>query len=397
MKNLTKTFPNKTTNVLLFFLFYMIGLVEIIDEFLTLLGGGIMEKNSDNRISIKINGEEHHFRDKRKHLNTAIEDGLKEVAVSNDISENDEFQWVLPTEETTKMQHHNMKSIEEFVNLKQKKKKGKGMSFLYKQNQILHKGILLSIFLAILIGLGFGVFILKFISNETAYQQNITPPSSELTSTSPNTKEDTSTPGALDDNQEVAEKATYQFQPFTVYVVQAGVFSSTIEVAKQSQEAKRIEDMSFPLAFIEKDKIYLLIGIGLSLDEMKSLGSYYSDSGIETYSKSFEIDGKTIEVKNQAVANNLDLTRKVYEQLLAMTSNAIAEKQVSTEQLNELHENFKKIQFEILAEDSHLKHYSSNVNQAYQAFEGYQKNHNRGQLFQAQQALLNVLKEYITL
>lgn len=336
-----------------------------------------MDNHTKNKITIKISGRERSYVENMTKKDT--EKASDEVAATTESEVTDEFHWVLPNVEAEENKHTKIISIEDFrtnqTTQKKKKPQKKRVSIS------LSKQAILAIILAIIIGIGFGMLILNAVSKEmTIEDPKIEPVESD-------SLEDSQT------NEKTQQKGSVPvyFQSLPLYIVQAGVFS-TLDKAKEF--ASHISADGIPIAFIKKEQFFLFIGVGLNEEIVKEMGSYYQNLGIETYSKQYVLEAKTITVKNKNLAEQLHSVKQLFEQLLIATSEALNGKAITDKQFKDIEAIYKTINFSTLNEDTHVKKYTAEIANAYQSFTEYYNNHNILQLYKSQQALLHAIEMY---
>lgn len=342
-----------------------------------MLGGVSVDKN---KISIKINGRERTFAEKP--TKEEPDHASHEIAATTETNSNDEFHWVLPQAENGEEKRDSkIVSIEDLRSLKTDQTEKKHGSFVPKNlSNSISKQLILVILLAIIIGIGFGMFILNIVSKDITHQESGTGPvTGILENPQPNKMPN------------VKGGVPFQFQGFELYVVQAGAFS-TLDKAKAFAES--ILPNGIPAAYMKKDQYFLLIGAGLNEEIVKSVGNYYKNLGIETYSKPYSLEGKTITVTNKAMSEQLPAVKVLLEQLLTATTAVLSGASISDNKWSDLEATYKTINFSIFQDDDHVKTYTNEIDAAYQSFTSYHKNQNIVQLYQSQQALLNAIRAY---
>lgn len=344
-------------------------------------GGASVGNDREQKISVKINGEEQSFSEKSTKSNIALTKlnhivYQNEAASTKEVDNNDEFQWVLPKDNVSNESTYNS------VNKTTKSKK-KQLSNFKNSGASLNLQFFLVIFIAIMIGLGFGLFILHFVSKDVAVQGNI----SELNSAdslkdADETKKST---------QQQLETVSHQLMPLTLYVIQAGAFSN-LDAATQFAES--IKGSSVPIAYFNKEKVYIFIGVGTNEEVINTIGSQYQLLDIEIYKKLYMVEGKTISIENKSASENLERASELFEKLITVSSEEAAGKPIQKDVWEEIEANYKMTNFSLFENHNEMKKFTDYVNQAYQYYVKYRTNHSETQLYQTQQALLQALATY---
>lgn len=278
-----------------------------------------MDKPKNKRtITIKINGKESPFVEKnqkdqkeskqiekKKILDQSQlsgNDELEAAAAREHIHESDQFEWILP--ETSKIQEIDENHQEVMTNKKKKAKNivkiGKGFNLRKQQRVSIIFTMVLVIFFAVLLGTIFGLMLLKIVPANQIIEETTTPIVEE--------KENKETNPA-DKNESVG----LTLEPLSFSVVQEGIYSSQ-EAAEQSK-AEAIKKGVPAEIFSANGKFALFVGVADNIETARSIGSNLKD--LETYSKDFSVDEKTINNLNKEEKKLLELSTSLYKTLIA--------------------------------------------------------------------------------
>ncbi|WP_110111492.1 SPOR domain-containing protein [Bacillus sp. CGMCC 1.16541] len=323
-----------------------------------------MDKQS-NKISIKINGEE----------KTISEDqNVKKEPLPQ--TESDEFTWVLPEKQDEKIV-----SIEDLRHVKQSKKPLKKKSFSPSHTSIMKK-IVLVVSLAVVVGVGLGMFSLKVMTNNE-----------EVVSITNSEEPSVETGGSLSESP--AKTPTKQDEPVktvkaqSLYVVQAGVFSS-----KESGETaqKEMKEKGYTATSVASgENRLLLVGMGSEAALTKQLGESYKAKGEEVYVKEYglptsgSLSQKDVDVMEKIQPILVSLSMESNRSMLGQKLEAFKSEKESLTELEKATSN-KEIQALI----THLL-------KANDALLKYEKSTSEQEAKVSQQQLLDGLQQYVTI
>jgi stage II sporulation protein B len=364
-----------------------------------------MDKGN-NRISIKINGNERSFEDDadsgvKKEVDSSKSTDKeilqpftykKETAAAKE-EENDEFSWVLPNEDEASSDDGPTKIVQ-IEDVRNKSKKGnpyfknttpKTSSFNRRPSSAL-KTLLLSIFLAVIVGLGLGAMILNLISEED-HQQAIGTPT--VVPAGPGTNN-----GEGKESSTNAGASALELAPINIAYAQEGVYTNKEAV---DDLVKTIKQSGFPSAAVEiGDSYTVVVGIGTDKEIIKEIGKLYeAKSGKATYHKVIEVEGGSFSKANENDVNYIKDGQALFTQLSSLSSNSFSAKSISDEQwtsISKLQEELKgKISDDM--SDS-LKSFSTSLTNAYEHLGSYKKSNDDATLLKSQQELLNAFQFY---
>lgn len=254
------------------------------------------------KVTVKINGREKNIKDT---------DTPKE--------KEEEVVWVLP--EKVEVSERKVVSIEEVRNEKKKQpkklKEQVGKISVKKSSFSAARKFIVIVGLAVTVGVGFGMFGLNTITNDkqpspvsqspsaVAVNSAVTDHSEQTKATEKELKEDAK-PGA-----------TATVDAFSIYIVQAGVFSSK-EAAAKAKESLSGESVVFG----QSNAYTIVVGASTSEAKAKELSDAYKKSGEDAYVKLYEMKGaaqlaesdeKVMSTLQPFMANVMDQVGKVVE------------------------------------------------------------------------------------
>ncbi|MFS0822537.1 hypothetical protein [Bacillus sp. 1P02SD] len=348
-----------------------------------------------NRISIKINGRESKVKKEEKETPDFVESEKPLIIVENDEvaaaqeEEEDDFTWVLPDEN---LKNHSSKEkdipvipIEDLRHTKgpskleyiPKKKKGFQL-FALKQFSI-------SIVLAVVLGIGFGIMILKIVEgvnagsaqNETPSQPtNETPPSSEKQQDTP-----ASNPVAID------------LETLSTGVVQGGTFS-TVENA--NTRVDEIKGKGFAAVTVEMDgAFYVIAGIGAEQSSVSGIKTEYKEAFPDFFSKTYEVPGGSYTNAGKADSEAIKVDLPVFKELATLSSQAFGTGSIDNGQWENLAKQIATVK-EIKTNNLHeqLQKFHTDVQTAFTQLQEYKNGGDQKTLWQSQQSLLNAYQAY---
>ena len=230
----------------------------------------------------------------------------------------DSFDWILP--ETVKdTEVTGNKSV---LKPKPAKQRGLRLPGLPTNNKKARKhspiipGVALNVFLAVAVGLGFGMIILNTVKSDQVQtaEQGVTPPTEE--------KDQPATAGT-----EIAE-----LPAISTFIVQGGVFS-TKESA--NTEVKALEGKGIYATAVPLDgKFALLLATASSIEEAKAAGVELESKGAKVFAKPLEFAGFAVEGLTKEESSVLKLAPELFANLSSGNGNA----DTISSQLNQLKE-----------------------------------------------------------
>ncbi|RAK21385.1 stage II sporulation protein B [Anoxybacillus vitaminiphilus] len=315
----------------------------------------------ENKISIKINGSERPFTTEEaaisKHLTNEIRE-KKERLFENDHKQENE---------------HSVMDWTELRKAKASPIKKKSLNSTVRK----HKSALVSIFTAVVIGTSLGFVVLNFLSEEKV---NGTP--EEFVSSS-----NSALPPPHTETKEQAAGSAQQ-SAFSVYVIQAGVFS-TAEAAGEYRS--KLNNAGIPAVAFGEKPTYLFIGIGLEKEALRPVSELYQQKGQETYMKPM-----TLAPEADAEANKiLAASQSFYEKLISASVQLSGGQSLSDEIKKDLQNEYKQFQTVKAPGAKNAVEYKKRLENAYALFTSFEQTKDAQLLPKIQQQLLEALTLYM--
>ncbi|MBM7701362.1 hypothetical protein [Metabacillus iocasae] len=322
-----------------------------------------MDKQS-NKISIKINGEEKAISEEAKQTESLLVE-----------KQSDEFTWILPEQQDEKVV-----SIEDLRHVKEGKKSFEKKSF--SPHSSIMKKILMIVSLAIVVGVGLGMFSLKVMTNNE-----------EATSLTNSEEPSVSTGGSLsespsdDSSKKDVPVSTVKEQ--SLYIVQAGVFSS-----KESGDTaqKGMKEKGYAATTVANgDNVLLLVGMGSDEALTKQLGEYYKSKSEEVYVKSYklpttgQLSQKDSEIIERLQPILLSLSTESNRSMIGQKLDAFKSEKESLTELAKA------------AESKEVQALTTHLLKANDALVKYAKSNSEQEAKVSQQQLLDGLQKYTTI
>ncbi|WP_214481475.1 hypothetical protein [Bacillus sp. SM2101] len=334
------------------------------------------------QISIKINGKEQNgVQRKKKNLSV----GKKQVATTKDQGE-EEFLWVLPDKQQNNIEHKDIVSIEDLRHKGNSDTSRRKLRFPKINHKFPYssKNFLMSILLAIVIGIGLGLLMLQLISDEQ--------PKQALEENMP-LEDSVDLSDATNSNQASSTTQIDIFEPLVVQVVQGGAFSQESSGQEYQQQ---LSSNGIPSILIKSAGNYsLFIGLSNTQASIDSLSQLFTDRGLETYNKQFVIEGGTITTSNDEEKNYIGLSRQFYESLIESSAILLSGKSLNEEVWNSLEQNYLMIsQLDLNTLSTLIQQHAKELTTAVQQLKTYRQNGDRTSIMNSQQALLNILVLY---
>lgn len=336
-----------------------------------------MDKPKNNRIIIKLNGNEQSYIENKKEPDEdsietgSPEPGYLETAAGEAAEES--FDWILP--------EINQNDIEEIKTVKPEKKKGHNFNQLIfnpgKKNKGFLKSILLASIFAVLLGTSFGIVMLKLVLTNHS-----NPNGTETIEAvaQPNTVENPA-----------PAKNVYIFSPISLFVVQEGVYSSkeTANNAADLAEQKGVAS----IVDVLNGKTYLFLGVAGSIEDAKKLGGLYQEKGVDFYAKSLETPEKELKNLSSDEKTFLKSVPVLFNGLSAASSSVLINQSLSKEAAANL-EGIQKVTekaAELKIDGEAIKQLRKELTAASEKMKSFQKDGENKQAASAQQHLLNSL------
>jgi stage II sporulation protein B len=353
-------------------------------------GGQSLDKPGNHKtITIKINGKDRPIAKDKKHSSPEELDkeilhfkdieklSSQESAAAQEVEEEDEFDWILPElDEDEDLQEYKIISNRTPSNGKVFKNK---KSTLQKpKNKGVLPSILLTVFLAVLLGTSLGVLMLKMVLSDSAMEAG-TAPTEEV----PPTDGPLATPGTAS-----VEKTT-----ITGYVIQGGAFSNA-EAA--GIEATGMTEKGLPAKVIEMNgTAYLFVGIADNLPNAKSLGAQLQ--GVETFAKEVTIGGGNKTNLLESEKQTLELAPTLFGTISQISSSASLTNTLPSDLQDSLNTQLEQWNSLKGIEDESIKQLKGEIDGAITSIKNFEKNKDSSLLVKIQQHLLNFLSIYHTI
>ncbi|MFD1705579.1 hypothetical protein ACFSCZ_02300 [Siminovitchia sediminis] len=335
------------------------------------------KRQAKKQMKLKINGEEQSLKEDE----VFIKDWSKakeETAAAEDQLRGDDFEWVLPEKDSKEVPEFKKTTGKEGTS--HQKKPGSKMSlapFVPKKLAKNKAGLLVSAALAVAIGLGFGLFVLKLVENPES--------GTALTDATPGVTADT---GA---GQAGSVSAT--MPDLTAAVVQGGVFST--EEAAESTSSQLASQGVPTVSMNVDDQQFLFVGIADNVTSAKAWADDYEAKGIDVYTKEFSVPEQQIKVDSQADANWIKEAPAVFGALAKAAAGAQATGQVDEQSLQTAETVIAQFKGQEIQQQAGID-MRDQLDDAYQQLSAFSASGDRESLTKAQQSLLNFLKVYYT-
>lgn len=334
---------------------------------------GRKKRQVKKEMKVKINGKEQPLKEE-----VVIKDwskAKKETAAAEERLENDEFEWVLPEKNIPDVpEFQTVQSIQE-TKSQEKRPKINLPKYIQKKFSPNKTGLLISSILAVAIGLGFGLFILKLVIN----------PENSTTMT------DAAPAVAPDSGKEQGTALTATMPGLSAAVIQGGVFS-TEEAAESYSE--QFTGKGLPTISLNVDEQqFLFIGITEDLSSAKTLAEDYKSQGIDVYAKEINIPENQIKVDSKTEAEWMKEAPKLFGTLAKETSGARSGGQINEQVLQDTEKTIKSFE-EKNVQQKVAVDLRNHLEDAMKQLSAYLASPNGESLAKAQQSLLQFFKVY---
>jgi stage II sporulation protein B len=281
-----------------------------------------LDEPTSRKIVIKFNGknQEISHADQKESLDSDLKVSSweekvkmeKEVAATSEkkSEEDEDFPWVLP---------EDPKVVIPRKDEKMKKIKKLTTSYSFSASSPSLKKNILTIILAIIVGIGFGTFALHLLSKDTAKSNHIVLEESENEKT-------------IENNQAVNIEESSLTIP--IYIIQVGKYSNRSGAEAVASEIKK---KGYPSVIIEADGAFFVFsGLAHTKEQIKALKHIFLQENIETYDK---------EISIKLSAKNADETKRMIEKLIAYSASMMTGTQSFPQQDREkLNETAKQME-----------------------------------------------------
>ncbi len=326
-----------------------------------------MDKQPANKIKIKINGDERPFKEEVA-IHKWNSNEAETAAATEKVSEDDQFEWVLPEVEEN--------SIPEFKKIyyepsPEKTKTGK----LFKKNSGSHYlTIFISAATAISIGILFGFIMLKVIAHQT---EGVSQKSIGNNS------------GAIPTGAAAEQKKNVNLPALSTSIIQGGVYDDATEPANEIK-SKGLPTVVIPL----ESKQYVFIGVADNLAAAKQLAVEQKKQDVQVYAKQLTFPEKKIEVSSQDEKTFAEQTGSLFQLLAREASNAYLTSSMNSDNLSKIERQYKQVAGLKNFKSNELKKLLTAQKECYQHLLSFQKSRDKNEIISAQQALLSFLKQY---
>lgn len=353
-------------------------------------GGHALDKPGDFKtITIKINGKESPIQEEQKQtpknqeadipvqekkpLHAVEKATEQETAAAQEAQEEDEFEWILPEIED----EDELKEYTIMTQSKKKKGKGyKGSSLKGPRKKGVLPSIILTIFLAVLLGGSLGVLMLKMVISDSANEPSTGPITEETPS------KETNETG----------QASLELPSITAYVIQAGVFSTP---ENADGEAQSMATKGVPTKVIGIDNnSYIYVGLADNIENAKSLGTQIQGKGVETFAKEVAFGGATLSELQDSEKNILEQAPSLFQSLSEIITTASLSNSLPSERLDSLNGELEKWNGIKAAENEQVKQIKAELDGAAENIKSYGEKNDATLLINAQQHLLNFIGVY---
>ncbi|MEH7236187.1 hypothetical protein [Bacillus sp. JJ1562] len=349
-----------------------------------------------NRISIKINGKDSKVKKEKKETTDFVETEKPHIFVENEEvaaaqeEEEDKFSWVLP-DESLKNHSHKEKEIPVIPIEDLRHSKGtSSIPYLPKKKKgftlFTIKQLAISIVLAIVLGSGFGIMILKVVEDVNAGPVENEAPPVQVADDSP-------PPVGKQDDAPVSGQTAIDLENLTTGVVQGGKFS-TAESANTT--VSEIKGKGFAATTVNMDGAFFVIaGIGAEQGVVSEIKSKYKEAFPEFFTKTYEIPGGSYTNAGKADSEAIKVDLPVFKELAALSSQAFGTGEIDNGQWENLSKQIATVK-DIKTDSLHaqLKEFHTNIQSAFTQLEEYKNGGDQKALWQSQQSLLNAYQAY---
>lgn len=262
-----------------------------------------MDKQSQT-ISIKVNGTEANYVEKKEHE-----------------QKKEEFEWVLPENTVT----NNVVPFQKNV-LSSMKKGKKGWSNTF----------ILTVSTAIVIGTGFGMGMLHLLTGQETVHETTAPVA--------NVTEKNETKQSTNEKKEESKAASAALSPFTIYFVQGGVFSTK---EKGQASLKELQEKGVPGAVMQSGDKYLLV-LGMAHDEQSVMDmvEQYKQKDISVMKKKWEITDQALLKKDQDYGSFFEKLQSLYGKLLQQAAVMQSGNKINKTNIEQIENEWKAIKKE---------------------------------------------------
>lgn len=357
-------------------------------------GGRSLDKPGNHKtITIKINGTERSLHEGQRRVRRQVQENkpidmdrqidyediermtATEAAAGQEASEEDDFDWILP----------ELEDEEEIIDYKivspQKTSKGKGYKAFStpkkkNRNKRVLPSVLLTICLAVLLGSGLGVLLLKLVISEKAIETGKT----EIVGEAPAEKPD---------NTGTAE---VELPSLSGFIVQGGAFSS-VEAATSEEAAMAGKGLPTKVVEID-DKAYLFVGIADNLANAKSIAVQLKEGGIDTYAKEISFGNRTVSKLSATDAKLLEFAPTIFQSLANISTTASLSQSIPADLVDSYNIQLEQWNGMKDLKSKEVQQLKKELDEAIVQINSYREKNDAKLLTSIQQHLLNFLAQY---
>jgi stage II sporulation protein B len=243
------------------------------------------------------------------------------------------------------------------------------------------KSAVASAVIAVMVGTSFGFIVLNMIPKQKSHSFQ----TEEAATTIP---EEMKTLPQSDAKQVHHEEDVSS--PFTISVIQAGVFS---DAKAADSYAKRLKSSSIPVVTVGEQPVALLIGVGQDKETLRKVSKLYEDGVQSIYIKSLSFTDADSSKRTSIIKAGETL----YTNMAAVSAALLGKGDVKADEWEELENHYKQFAARSIPNDKHVKQYASALKNAYLALTAYKTNQREELLWKTQQELLEALQSYMSI
>ncbi|NNU87716.1 stage II sporulation protein D [Geobacillus sp. MR] len=237
------------------------------------------------------------------------------------------------------------------------------------------KSLFAAAVIAALVGMAFGMTMLRLIPKEKAEPSPAAEAMTELAEAG------TATDGEREESTIPA--------PFSIAVIQAGVYSDSKAAARA---AKSIQEAGVPVVIAGQKPAALYIAVGTDKEGLRAVNNKYREAVPSTYVKELAFAAET-----KARSDIVQKGEKLYGNMAALSAALLAGKDASKEEWQALSKAYGSLEKSKVSNDKTVQNYVEALKQAYLALAAYKENQDEALLSKAQQQLLEALSTYMEL
>ncbi len=238
------------------------------------------------------------------------------------------------------------------------------------------KSLLAAALVAALVGMAFGMTVLRIIPKEKSASSPASEAMTELT------KPETA---AGEEGRESVVRA-----PFSIAVIQAGVYSNAA-AAKQASES--IKTAGVPVVVAGQKPAALYIAVGADKETLRTVNDQYRQRVPSTYVKELSFAAEAAARRSEAIQKG----EVLYENMAAVSAALLGGRKAGEDDWQALQKAYDALEKSNASSDKTVGRYVEALKQAYVALAAYKERRDEALLAKAQQQLLEALAAYIEL